>query len=111
MAYLVNMKLNWSKYLFFYVKRRRKSRIIGHNIFSTCRSQGKYIIIDGLCISIKSTKHFLLTSSITLKKKSSDLDYYYFNFPIYLTNAKFKITGLTYGFNINCSKLVNIRLK
>lgn len=105
------MKLTWNSNLFFFVRRRRKSRIIGHDIFSVCRSLGRFIIFDGLCISIKSTKHFLLTSSISLKKRNSDIDYYYITFPIYLIGANFKITGLTYGYKINCSKLINVRLK
>jgi len=77
-----------------------------------CRSNGRFIILDGLCISIKSAKHFLLTSSISLKKINSDQDSFFVNFPIYLSGAlKYKILGLTYGFKINCSKLVNVRLK
>jgi len=71
------------------------------------------MILDGLCISFKSSKYYLLTSSISLKKKFSDKDYYYVNFPLFLSGTlnNFKVTGLTYGFKINCSKLVDIRLK
>jgi hypothetical protein len=106
------MKLNWNKNLFFFIRRRRKNRIIGHDIYSIYRSNGRFIILDGLCISLKGTKHCLLTSSISIRKKNSDLDIYYMTFPIYLTGALyFKIKGITYGYQINCSKLVSARLK
>lgn len=112
MELLVNMKLNWNKNLFFFVRRRKKKYIVGHDIYSVYRSNGKFLILDGLCIALKSTRHYLLTSSISIRKANSDMDIYYVNFPIYLAGAfYFKITGLTYGFTINCSKLVNIRLK
>lgn len=106
------MKLNWSKKLFFFIRRRRKSRVIGHDLYAICRSHGRYIILDGLCVSLKSSRHSLLTTAMTLKKINSDLDSYYVNFPIYLTGAlKYKLMGLTYGYNINCSRLVTVRLK
>jgi len=106
------MNLNWSKKLFFYKKTRRKKRIVGHDIYSIYRSNGKFIILDGLCISLKGTRHRLLTSSISIRKKNSDIDSYFMSFPIYLSGALyFKTTGITYGYNINCSRLFSARLK
>jgi hypothetical protein len=94
------------------VKKRRKNRIVGHDIYSIYRSRGKFIILDGLCISLKGTKHRLLTSSISIRKRFSDVDSYYMSFPIYLSGALyFKLTGITYGYTINCSRLVSARLK
>ena len=106
------MKLNWSKKLFIYIKRRRKNRIIGHDLYSIYRSRGRFLILDGLCISVKGTKYRLLASSISVRKRISDIDSYYLSFPIYLTGALyFKTIGITYGYNINCSRLVSARLK
>lgn len=108
----MNIKLNWSKYLFNYIKRRRKTVLIGSDIFATCRFNGKFIILNGLCLSIKSSKHFLLTSSISLLKKEGIEEKYFINFPIYLSGViNYKILGISYGFKINCSKLINVRLK
>jgi len=104
------MRLNWSKLLFFGVRRRRKTKIIGHDIFASCRSSGKFVLINGICISLKSKKQKLLTSAISIKNVHDTI--FFINFPIYLSGAlNFKITGLTYGFKINCSKLVESRYK
>jgi hypothetical protein len=106
------MNLSWNRNLFFFIRRRKKTRLIGHDIFATSRFNGKFVIINGFCISIKGTSHSLITSSISVKKIVKEQDNYFISFPLYLSGAlSYKIIGLTYGFNINCSKLVNIRLK
>ena len=106
------MKLNWSNYLFRYIKRRRKSKIIGSDIFVTCRFNGKFFILNGLCLSIKSKNNFLLTSSMSLLKKEGIEEKYFVNFPIYLSGViDYKILGTNYGYKIHCSKLVNVRLR
>jgi len=106
------MKLNWNKNLFHLIRRRKKTRVIGNDIFATCRLNGRFVIFDGLCISIKGNRHSILTSSMSIKKIISDKDKYFISFPIYLAGAlRYKVVGLSYGFNINCSRLVNTRLK
>jgi len=104
------MKLKWSKYLFANIKRQRKFKIIGHNIFATGRFNGKFVIWNGICISLKSSKQFLLTSSLSLRKTGDEN--FFINFPIYLAGVlNFNIVGLTYNYKINCSKLVSTRFK
>jgi hypothetical protein len=71
---------------------------------------GRYIIFDGLCISVKSKNQFFLASSISLKKINEDE--FFLSFPIYLSGAlNFNIIGVTYGFKVNSSKLVEARFK
>jgi hypothetical protein len=104
------LKINWNKCLFFSCVKKRKSELIGHDVFANCRFSGKFVIVDGICISLKSGKHFLLTSSMTIKKRGETT--FFVNFPIYLSGAlNFKVTGITYGFKVNCAKLVESRLK
>ena len=104
------MRINWSKLLFLNVRRRRKNKIIGHDIVAKSRYKGRFFIIDGLCISMKSKKSFLVTSSFCVKK-FSEINFL-IRFPMYLSGAfMFKVVGLTYGFKTNCSKLTEARLK
>lgn len=104
------MKINWSKYFFFNFKRKRKNKVIGNEIFSYYRSNGKFMIIDGLCIYIKSKNFGLLTSSFDIDR-TNDADYY-LNIPFYLNGMLyFKVVRKTYGFKINCSKLTRKRYK
>lgn len=104
------MKINWSNFLFYNFRRRRKNRIVGHDVFANCRFKGKFVIIDGLCISMNGKKQHLLTSSISVKKTGETT--FFLDFPIYLSGSfNYKISGLTYGFNVNCSRLVEARLK
>ena len=106
------MKLSWSKLLFRYVRRKRKSKIIGSDIFVTCRFNGKFFILNGLCLSIKSKKFSLLTSSMSIMKKEGIEEKYFINFPIYLSGVlNYSILGKNYGYKIHSSKLLNLRLR
>jgi hypothetical protein len=104
------MKLNRSKYLFFNFKRRRKAKIVGNDLFANYRFDGKFMIIDGLCIYIKSKKQGLLTGSFDFMRMGNTK--YYLNIPFYLTGMlNYRVMGKTYGYKLNCSKLVNKRIK
>lgn len=68
------------------------------------------MIVDGLCIYIKSKNYGLLTTSFDFKKRS-DTEYY-LNIPFYLNGMlNYKIRGKSYGYKINCSKLIKKRIK
>jgi hypothetical protein len=105
------MVLDWSKNLFVHLKKFHKNNIIGHDIFAYSRVEGKFIIFNGICISIYSGKFSFLATSLSLKRIENDTTFF-INFPLYLNGTSdFKIIGLTYGFKINCSKLVRSRFK
>lgn len=104
------MKLNWSKFLFLNFKRRRKNKIIGNDIYANYRFNGKFFMIDGLCIYMKNKNQGFLTSSFDIKKIGETE--YYLNIPFYLNGIlNYKIKGKTYGYKINCSKLVRTKFK
>lgn len=104
------MKLNWSKFLFFRFIRKRKNKIIGNDFFGYYRFNGKFLIADGICIYLKNKNYGLLSCSFDLKKIGETE--YYLNVPFYLNGMlNYKIIGKTYGYKINCSKLVTIRFK
>ena len=84
---------------------------MGSDIYSTCRFNGKFIIVDGLCLGIKGTNLGLVVSSLTIRRFDAGTNYY-LKFPIFLGGAyNFFISGITYGYRINCSKLVISRIK
>ena len=106
------MRLNWSRLLFFLgKKRRRKTRFIGSDLYATCRFNGKYMIVDGLCLGIRSAKLGLLISSINIRRFDAGTNYY-LKFPVFLGGAyNFFVSGITYGYKVNCSKLAKSRIK
>ena len=103
------MKINWSKYLFFKKNRKRINNIIGKDILAICRFDNYYMVLDGICLSIKSKNYKLLTTSIKIKKREEN---YFVMFPLFLSGViNLKLIGISYGFKINCSKLTIKRMK
>lgn len=69
------------------------------------------MIVDGLCLSIRSSNLGLVVSSITIRRFDAGTNYY-IKFPVFFGGAyNFFVSGITYGYRVNCSKLVKSRIK
>jgi hypothetical protein len=103
-----NKKLLWGENVFNYTHKKNKV-LIGRDLIISCRSNGRIKVLEGICITFRSKKMDLLTSSIVLRKKIYDVILFFDVLLYLLSSLDHSVISFSYSRRIACSRLTQSR--